>query len=702
MRKAIIASMILAIGLFAAAGSAYALEAELLWGDQYPSNAFNPHKVSTRTRNIAADSQGNVYWAGYLYYYQETVQYFIRKYDSSGNLVWHRTYDTDNVSRNRVNDLIVKVDSLDNVYVSGGYRDPEGTDYYSYSAIVLKYSPDGEFLWDHVAALSEHTGFYMGSVFDLDAMDNAYLVTAVLTYGKGFGYVLDKMAPNGDVLLSDYRVGNRMWSSEYGPRDIVIAPSGTIYIPTVTSRIVMYDPSGAWSEMSPLLPYPDDYTVSIDVDQPGNIYAVFYDKYAVTDPFVAKFDPAGNLLWRTGILFSGSSEPHIKVDPDGNLIFTHGGTYDAYTNVLTSNQPGIVSKYDPSGNLLWTRQVTIGAYRDVPVLLVDRESNIYISGATDIGGRIKAYAMKYDPSGELLWETASSIGSYHDFPMGGALDPSGNVVAAGLSTAYVKPGWMFYFGGKYFVAKFGPSNSPPVADAGADQIIECGNDVTLDGSGSSDPDGDALSYTWSGSFGTVDGVTATVTLPLGTHTVTLTVDDGNGATSSDDVVITVEDTTPPVVTSATLSGTELQAGLYLSDVVFEMSATDSCSGVASVSYTLDGVQNIFTGGYATGTISTGGDHTIAYDATDNAGNTSEAESLAFSLFEANEGGLSDLVDYYLGQGLISSQMATSLTTQAAHGSYEAFINHIEAQSGKKIDPAVAQILIQAAQYIMGN
>jgi len=40
------------------------------------------------------------------------------------------------------------------------------------------------------------------------------------------------------------------------------------------------------------------------------------------------------------------------------------------------------------------------------------------------------------------------------------------------------------------------ANSAPVADAGLDQRIDIGADVQLDGSGSSDIDGDALEYTW--------------------------------------------------------------------------------------------------------------------------------------------------------------------------------------------------------------
>ena len=39
-------------------------------------------------------------------------------------------------------------------------------------------------------------------------------------------------------------------------------------------------------------------------------------------------------------------------------------------------------------------------------------------------------------------------------------------------------------------------NRPPVADAGADLSVGVGDTITLDGSGSSDPDDDSLSVLW--------------------------------------------------------------------------------------------------------------------------------------------------------------------------------------------------------------
>ena len=70
------------------------------------------------------------------------------------------------------------------------------------------------------------------------------------------------------------------------------------------------------------------------------------------------------------------------------------------------------------------------------------------------------------------------------------------------------------------------SNSAPLADAGADQTITCtpagGAAVTLDGSGSSDADGDVLSYSWSeGGVQIATGISPTVSLAPGVHTVNL-------------------------------------------------------------------------------------------------------------------------------------------------------------------------------------
>ena len=95
-------------------------------------------------------------------------------------------------------------------------------------------------------------------------------------------------------------------------------------------------------------------------------------------------------------------------------------------------------------------------------------------------------------------------------------------------------------------------NSAPTADAGADQTVDEGSTVTLDASGSNDPDGDTLSYSWSQQSGpsvalsdsTAEQPTFTAPEVDGDQTLTfeVTVDDGQ-LTATDTVSITVEDTT---------------------------------------------------------------------------------------------------------------------------------------------------------------
>ena len=83
-------------------------------------------------------------------------------------------------------------------------------------------------------------------------------------------------------------------------------------------------------------------------------------------------------------------------------------------------------------------------------------------------------------------------------------------------------------------------NRPPVADAGEDRTVaHTLSGVTLDGSASTDPDIDDLSYTWEGPNGEVDGRIITVPLEIGTHEITLTVRDPSGHIDRDTTEVTV-------------------------------------------------------------------------------------------------------------------------------------------------------------------
>lgn len=87
-------------------------------------------------------------------------------------------------------------------------------------------------------------------------------------------------------------------------------------------------------------------------------------------------------------------------------------------------------------------------------------------------------------------------------------------------------------------------NSAPDANAGPDQIfllLDGVNQVqvSLDGSASSDSDGQIVSYVWSGTPDPDDQARPQVILGVGSHVFTLTVTDDQGNSASDQVNITV-------------------------------------------------------------------------------------------------------------------------------------------------------------------
>ncbi len=114
-------------------------------------------------------------------------------------------------------------------------------------------------------------------------------------------------------------------------------------------------------------------------------------------------------------------------------------------------------------------------------------------------------------------------------------------------------------------------NCVPVARAGPDQAAYVGDTIDLDGSGSSDADGDALSFDWqliSKPAGSVAVLSSNLTvLPsffldtAGTYEIELIVHDGTATSAPDIVKITTENVAPVADAGADLTtspGTTVQ------------------------------------------------------------------------------------------------------------------------------------------------
>ena len=177
------------------------------------------------------------------------------------------------------------------------------------------------------------------------------------------------------------------------------------------------------------------------------------------------------------------------------------------------------------------------------------------------------------------------------------------------------------------------------------------------------------------------------------------------------------DMTPPAITIQE-PGTQIYA--HSDSITLTYGVNDGTgAGVQSVTPKMDGEPTLNDGtGLATGqaidflTQMTVGQHKFSVDAMDYAGNASTA-SVSFAIV-VTPGSLTDDVGKFLGEGKITladgkpllKLLAAAAAARAkgdcktSNDIYRAFIQLLQAQSGKKIDAAAVQILIDDAQYLI--
>lgn len=126
------------------------------------------------------------------------------------------------------------------------------------------------------------------------------------------------------------------------------------------------------------------------------------------------------------------------------------------------------------------------------------------------------------------------------------------------------------------LAQFQASNTAPVAVVTvSSEVNECtdgGASVTLFGDQSYDDDGDELTYAWDG--GSTDANFTSI-FPLGSHTATLTVNDGQVDSEPASASFSVVDTTAPVITMSQYKE-KLWPPNHTMHLVGSFSAEDSC------------------------------------------------------------------------------------------------------------------------------
>ena len=301
----------------------------------------------------------------------------------------------------------------------------------------------------------------------------------------------------------------------------------------------------------------------VAVDSAGNVYVTDLGNHRIE-----KFTSGGSFIMSWGGNGTGNGQfsgpEGIAIDSTDNIYIADTGNHR-------------IQKFNTSGTFLtkWGTNGTGDGQFDTPWgVSVDGLDDVYVADTAN--NRIQ----KFSPTGTFISSCGTSGTGNGEFsgPQDVGADSAGNYYVADT--------------GNDRVQKFGAGGASPVADAGTDQTVECAGattSVTLDGTASTAGTGSINSYSWAeGATSLGTGSTLMVSLPKGTHTITVTVTDTGGGSDTDDVVVNIVDTTSPAITCPADIVVNLPLNSTATSMVVNypaVTATDGCSSSVSVTST---------------------------------------------------------------------------------------------------------------------
>jgi hypothetical protein len=192
----------------------------------------------------------------------------------------------------------------------------------------------------------------------------------------------------------------------------------------------------------------DEYATDVAADGAGNVLVTGYTAGLLddptmfapsTDPYLAKFDNAGNLLWSRQF-GSGSDDRGFAVAADGSgNAYVAGNTSGDFAGSNSGSTDVFLTKYSANGGLLWSRQFGSDDSDDLGGAAFDPAGFVYLAGHTvgDLAapnsGANDIFLAKYDLDGNQLW--IRQVGSNrHDIALDIVVGPNG-VSLAGWTDA---------------------------------------------------------------------------------------------------------------------------------------------------------------------------------------------------------------------------------------------------------------------------
>jgi len=304
----------------------------------------------------------------------------------------------------------------------------------------------GTSLWDSSHAVS------------CDSLGNVYI--SGLTYGSLGGH----NAGSSDAFVSKYdSAGKLLWARQLGTPlsdeswSVSADALGNVYISgwtqgwlnprdpphsgSLDAFVAKYDPAGNLLWTRQYGTENDEVSRGVSADVLGNVYISGYMEGnpglpgGPREAFINKYNSSGIHLWTRQIVGLGWVwSQGVSADSLGN-VYISGHTSAPLDPTSKGWSDAFVSKFDSAGALLWTRQLgTTGPSETSFGVSADRLGNVFMSGSIDSGGSstIDAFVTKYNSEGHLLWTRQLGSGEV-DSSLGLSADGAGNVFIAGYT-----------------------------------------------------------------------------------------------------------------------------------------------------------------------------------------------------------------------------------------------------------------------------
>ena len=365
----------------------------LAWSHQFGDSGFD------RAYRVSPDNLGNVCVVGYTDgdLWGPNAGWgdgFLCKYDVDGNVLWAHQMggaESDNA-------LGVSADTSGNIYVSGLTNSSlDGPSAGGIDAFVRKYDPAGNVLWTRQIGTDRNDRSLACSV---DATGNVFIL------GDTYGDLGGANAGNVDGFVSKFNAaGDLLWTRQYGT-DL------------------------------------EDRAFDISTDSLGNVYVSGLTKGDLAgpnagehtyDPYVSKYDVAGNLVWARQF-GSEDTDGCYGIDADPTGVYIAGQTYGDLAGPNQGDLDAFVGRYDDAGDPVWMEQFGTTASESALCVVADGEGGLFIGGnITELDGSgTDALLRRLDTSGQLIWE--HRLGSdENDGVEGLCLDGFGGVYVSGLT-----------------------------------------------------------------------------------------------------------------------------------------------------------------------------------------------------------------------------------------------------------------------------